>query len=102
VYFFGGPSTFIRYDTERFLIPDAETVDMRGWRRLQPLPTPAAGKGIAFVIDAAAPDGDGHLEAIRRAYPNGRQDTVRNQHGGIAFRVYLVPSRAQLDGEGGS
>jgi 4-amino-4-deoxy-L-arabinose transferase-like glycosyltransferase len=102
VFFFGGPSTFIRYDTERFLIPDAETVDMRGWRRLQPLPTPADGKGIAFVIDAAAPDGDGHLEAIRRAYPNGRQDTVRNQHGGIAFRVYLVPSRAQLDGEGGS
>jgi 4-amino-4-deoxy-L-arabinose transferase-like glycosyltransferase len=102
VYFFGGPLTFIGYDTERFLIPDADTADVGDEDLRLPLPTPPDGKGIAFVIDVAVPDSDRRLEAIRRVYPNGRRDTVRNEHGGIAFRVYLVPPRTRLDGEGSS
>jgi hypothetical protein len=79
-----------------------DTIDVRGRRILLPLQAAPDGKGIAFVIDVDAPDGDGHFEAIRRAYPNGREETVRNEHGAIVLRAYLVPSGAQLDGEGGS
>jgi 4-amino-4-deoxy-L-arabinose transferase-like glycosyltransferase len=90
IYFFGGGSTFIRYDTERFLVPGAETIDVRGSHLRLPLPAPADGKGIAFVIDAAARDGEMDLDAIRRAYPKGREEIVRRRDETIAFRCYLV------------
>jgi hypothetical protein len=90
IYFFGGRSTFIRYDAERFLVPDTDTIDVRGARLSLPVPARTDGGGIAFVIDVAAPDAETRLGAICRAYPDGREETVRNRGGAIAFRSYLV------------
>lgn len=88
VYVLGRNS--LLYDTERFLIPDVDGVDVRE----DPLPLPLrripAHKGIAFIIDAFWSAAAERRQAIERAYPDGWAETVDTTTGIPMFYAYLV------------
>jgi len=90
VYLIGRPDTSLRYDTEHFLLPDVDGVEVRD----QPLPLPLnrvpADKGVAFLIEDSAGDVPERLAALKQAYPNGKLQHHIATNGAPLFDSYLV------------
>ncbi len=88
VYLLG--RTSLLYDTERFLIPDVDGVDVRE----DPLPLPLRripqSKGIVFIVDYFWPEGAERLRAIQQAYPNGKTDILKTTAGIAVYHVHVV------------
>lgn len=78
----------VRYDTPRFLIPDADAVDMGdGPPRL-----PAPGRAAVVVADAGWTRAAELAAAVAAAYPDATHTTLPLADGRIAFHVYRLPS----------
>jgi 4-amino-4-deoxy-L-arabinose transferase-like glycosyltransferase len=87
-----GPS--LRYDTQHFLVPWVDGQDVGAKALRLPVPRPAAGKGVAFVVEAGAPDAVKRLGAIERAYPLGVLGAYRDRLGQLLFTSYAVTPAA--------
>jgi dolichyl-phosphate-mannose-protein mannosyltransferase len=90
VYLLGRRDTSLGYDTFRFLAPSVSGVDVRDKVLDLPLKEIPDSRGIAFVIEAAFPDGGARLDALREAYPGGRLESYATPGGAPLFSAYLV------------
>ena len=83
-------SISLRYDTERFLIPNVDGVDVAD----SPLPLPLdripAEKGVAFLIAYAEPKAAAELAEIQEAYPKGVTTVLKTPIDIPVFHVHLV------------
>jgi 4-amino-4-deoxy-L-arabinose transferase-like glycosyltransferase len=82
-------ATSVGYETERFLTPNTDGVDVRGRLDL-PVPPPPAGKGLAFLFDRGVPDAADQLARVKQAYPNGREEAHTSPNGEPLLVAYLV------------
>jgi 4-amino-4-deoxy-L-arabinose transferase-like glycosyltransferase len=89
---FDGPS--LRYDTEHFLFPNVDGVDVGAG----PLPLPVRPaprhKPLVFLVEAGAPDE--RLAAIKYAYPQGVETQHADRLDRPAFTSYVVSHRAAV------
>jgi DNA-binding beta-propeller fold protein YncE/4-amino-4-deoxy-L-arabinose transferase-like glycosyltransferase len=83
-------SISLRYDTERFLIPNVDGVDVAD----SPLPLPLdripAKKGVAFLVAYAEPKGAAQIAEIREAYPKGQTTVLKTPIDIPVFHVHRV------------
>jgi hypothetical protein len=83
-------SISLRYDTERFLIPDVDGVDVAE----SPLPLPLdripEKKGVAFLLAYAEPKAMAQLTEIREVYPKGQTTLLKTPIEIPVFQVHLV------------
>jgi len=90
VYLLGGRNTSLHYDTEHFLIPGVDGVEVRDRAIALPLQRVPKGKGIAFLIEYGAPQAEARLEGIKRAYPTGGERLFKTSRGQPLFYSYVV------------
>jgi hypothetical protein len=83
-------ATSVRYETERFLAPNTDGMDVRDQRLDLPVTPPPTGKGLAFLFDRGVPDVADQLGRVKQAYPNGREETRISSHGEPLLVAYLV------------
>ena len=89
---FDGPS--LRYDTEHFLVPDVDGVDVGAGRLALPVQRVPRHKGLVFLIEAGAPAR--RLTAIRHAYPGGLKTRHADAIDRPVFTSYVVSYRAAV------
>jgi 4-amino-4-deoxy-L-arabinose transferase-like glycosyltransferase len=91
VYLIGPTELSLGYDTQRFLIPNADALEVPDGRLAIPLTSPPEGKGAVFVFTSedAGPQrivyGD-----VRAEYPGGRSRTHLRSNGEDLFTSYTV------------
>jgi 4-amino-4-deoxy-L-arabinose transferase-like glycosyltransferase len=88
VYLVGRPDTSLAYDTPRFLLPDLDGADLRD--RPLPLAQIPSEKGVAFLVEQAAPDRAQRIAAIKRAYPTAREERIKSVNGADLFTSLRV------------
>jgi DNA-binding beta-propeller fold protein YncE/4-amino-4-deoxy-L-arabinose transferase-like glycosyltransferase len=88
IYLIGNLS--LRYDTEHFLIPDVDGVDVRTAPLALPLRRIPAKKGVAFLVTYASEDAVARFRPIQEAYPNGRSSILKTAIGVPVFHVHIV------------
>ncbi len=88
------PESSLTYQTARFLLPDLDGGDAPNLliplRREQIPPD----KGAAFLVEAGVVDHDQRLQALRTAYPGGREEEHYMWSGLRHFTSYLVEREA--------
>lgn len=88
IYLLGNLS--LRYDTEHFLIPNVDGVDVQASPLSVPLQRIPAKKGVAFLVAYASQDAVARFRPIQEAYPNGRSSILKTANGVPIFYVHLV------------
>ena len=95
LYVIGRDDWTLSYDTPRFLVPGPDAVDVRNAPLVLPLDRIPASKGVAFLVENNPADFEQRMNAIRRAYPGGREEAIAERPGGPAtFSSYLVENAA--------
>jgi hypothetical protein len=90
LYVIGRPDWTLQYDTPRFLVPAPDAVDVRDRPLQLPLDDAPPHKGVAFLVENAAEDFPQRMQAIRAAYPHGREQVISERPGQPTFTSYLV------------
>jgi 4-amino-4-deoxy-L-arabinose transferase-like glycosyltransferase len=73
IYLITQPGESFRHDLPRFLIPNADGVEVRDQPLALPLERVPAAKGVAFLVTLDDPRRQALYAAIQRAYPGGRE-----------------------------
>jgi 4-amino-4-deoxy-L-arabinose transferase-like glycosyltransferase len=95
LYVIGRDDFTLDYDTPRFLVPLPDAIDIRSAPLALPLDRIPANKGVAFLVENSADDFAQRINAIRRAYPDGRAENITERPGGPpTFTSYLVENSA--------
>jgi len=94
LYVIGRDDWTLSYDTPRFLVPSPDAVDVRNAPLSLPLDRIPTSKGVAFVVESSAVDFAERLDAIRRAYPDGREEPIAERTGSPVLTSYLVENTA--------
>jgi len=89
---FDGPS--LRYDTEHFLFPNVNGVDVGAGPLALPVQRPPRNRGLIFLVEAGAPDE--RLAAIEHAYPQGLETQHADALDRPAFTSYVVARPAAV------
>ena len=89
---FDGPS--LRYDTEHFLFPNVDGVDVGAGPLALPVRPAPRHKTLVFLVEAGAPDE--RLAAIKHAYPQGVQMLHADRIHRPAFTSYVVSHGAAV------
>ena len=89
---FDGPS--LRYDTEHFLFPNVDGVDVGAGPLALPVRPAPRHKTLVFLVEAGAPDE--RLAAIKHAYPQGVQTLHADRIHRPAFTSYVVSHGAAV------
>jgi 4-amino-4-deoxy-L-arabinose transferase-like glycosyltransferase len=92
VYVYGGHS--LKYDTPRFLVPDADGASFQDLATALPLARVPAGKGAVFVVDATWDGGRAIEAAVLETHPASTRSTLRFESGRPAFEVFRVDPAA--------
>jgi hypothetical protein len=79
-------------DVPRFLLPDADAVNVRNGPLALPLPPVRVptNKGVAFLVENSITDYDQRMNDLRLTYPGGRAQVVYERPGTPLFTSYLV------------
>jgi 4-amino-4-deoxy-L-arabinose transferase-like glycosyltransferase len=88
LYVIGRDDWTFNFETTRFLVPNPDAVDVRNEPLALPLDRIPSSKGVAFLVENAAPDYAQRLDAIRQAYPTGHAEVIAG--GAPVFTSYLV------------
>jgi 4-amino-4-deoxy-L-arabinose transferase-like glycosyltransferase len=89
IYLVGRSLMPLDHETVRYLAPALDGVDARNTPLTLPL-EPPPDNGVAFIVAADALDGSARLDAIRAAYPHGRERLHRSAADVPLFTSYLV------------
>jgi 4-amino-4-deoxy-L-arabinose transferase-like glycosyltransferase len=90
LYAIGRDDFSLTSEAARFLVPNADAVNVRNAPLLLPLERIPATKGVAFLVENSAEDFTSRMRAIRRGYPNGREEVVAERPNRPTFTSYLV------------
>ncbi len=90
MYAIGREDWSLTNEPSRFLLPNADAVNVRNTSLALPLASIPADKGVAFLVENGVPDFDQRLALIQRTYPNGRQAVQAQSSGNAVFTSYLV------------
>jgi hypothetical protein len=87
----GTDSWSLQSEAPRFLVPQADATNIRNQPLRLPLDVIPPTRGVAFLVENQAPDYTQRMDAIRQAYPEGREEIIRDSRGGNPiFASYLV------------
>ena len=90
LYAVGGDDWSFASETPRFVVPNADVVNIRNGPLALPLDHIPASKGVAFLVENGASDSGGRMDAIQRSYPAGHTDVISERPGSPTFTSYLV------------
>jgi uncharacterized membrane protein len=90
LYVIGKGDWTLQYDTPRFLVPNPDAVDVRDKPLDVPLSAIPSNKGAAFLVESSANDYAQRMNAIRAAYPRGREEVISERTGNAVLTGYLV------------
>jgi 4-amino-4-deoxy-L-arabinose transferase-like glycosyltransferase len=90
MYAIGREDWSLNNEPTRFLLPNADAVNVRNTSLSLPLAAIPADKGVAFLVENSVPDFDQRMAMIQRTYPNGRQTVLAERSGNAVFTSYLV------------
>ena len=90
LYAVGGDDWSFASETPRFVVPDADVVNIRNGPLALPLDHIPTSKGVAFLVESGASDSGERMDAIQRSYPVGHADVISERPGSPAFTSYLV------------
>jgi hypothetical protein len=90
IYAIGRGDWSLNNEPSRFLLPNADAVNVRDTSLALPLAPIPSSKGVAFLVESGIPDFDQRVAAIQRAYPGGHQVVIAQHSGAAAFTSYLV------------
>jgi hypothetical protein len=90
LYVIGRGDWTLQYDTPRFLIPNPDAVDVRDKPLDLPLGAVPTDKGVAFLVESSTNDYAQRMNAIRTAYPRGREEVISERTGNAVLTGYLV------------
>jgi hypothetical protein len=90
MYAIGREDWALTNEPARFLLPNADAVNVRNASLALPLPAIPADKGVAFLVENGVADYDQRMGLIQRTYPGGTQMVQAERSGNAVFTSYLV------------
>lgn len=90
VYTIGGDHISLKFETQLFLLPNVDGVDIRDQNLSLPLDLVPAQKGAAFIIQSNQLFTEERLSQIKQTYTNGTEELHKNILGNPLFYSYLV------------
>ncbi len=90
MYAIGREDWSLNNEPTRFLLPNADAVNVRNTSLSLLLAAVPANKGVAFLVENSMPDFDQRMALIQRTYPNGRATVLAQRSGSAVFTSYLV------------
>jgi hypothetical protein len=94
VYMIGSGNWSLDGDLPRFLVPNADAVNVKDGSLELPLERIPQAKGVVFVVEGSESDAERRLAPIRAMYPGGVTDVVSQTNGKSAFVSYQVENSA--------
>ena len=77
-------------EAPRFLVRNLDAVSIRNGPLNLPLALVPRTRGVGFLVENRAADYGQRMDAIRRAYPRGREEVITARDGKPTFTSYLV------------
>jgi hypothetical protein len=91
LYAIGTDDWSLTSEAPRFLVPQADEVNVRGGPLALPLSSIPSTRGVAFLVENAAPDYAQRMADIHRWYPAGHEQVLADPHtGSPVFTSYTV------------
>jgi hypothetical protein len=90
MYTIGREDWSLTNEASRFLLPNADAVNVRNASLSLPVAPIPSNKGVAFLVENSASEFDHRMAAIQQVYPNGRQVVISQRTGEAVFTSYLV------------
>jgi hypothetical protein len=90
LYAVGSPDWSFASETPRFVVPEADVLNIRDGQLGLPLDHIPASKGVAFLVENGAANFGERMDAIQRSYPAGHTDVISERPGSPTFTSYHV------------